>query len=49
MSVDETFVHDIVKKVMANMQITGTVSGMHGVFKPIDQIIIINFIPIFQT
>ena len=39
MSVDETFVHDIVKKVMANMQITGDVSGMHGVFKDMNEAI----------
>lgn len=32
MSVDERLVHDIVKKVMANMQIEGTSKGMHGVF-----------------
>ena len=39
MSVDETFVHDIVKKVMANMQIIGDVSGMHGVFKHMNEAI----------
>ena len=32
MSVDERMVRDIVQKVMANMQITGDVQGMHGVF-----------------
>ena len=35
MSVDERMVHDIVQKVVANMQITGEVSGMRGVFKDI--------------
>lgn len=39
MSVDETLVHDIVQKVMANMQITGTVEGMHGVFKDMNDAI----------
>ena len=33
MSVDERMVHDIVQKVMANMQINSEVTGMHGVFK----------------
>ena len=32
MSVDERMVHEIVQKVMANMQINSEVSGMHGVF-----------------
>lgn len=39
MSVDETLVHDIVQKVMANMQITGEVKGMHGVFKDMNDAI----------
>ena len=39
MSVDERMVHDIVQKVMANMQISGTVSGMHGVFKDMNDAI----------
>jgi len=38
-SVDETLVHDIVQKVMANMQITGDVAGMHGVFKDMNSAI----------
>ena len=32
-------IHDIVKKVMANMQITGSVEGMHGVFKDMNDAI----------
>ncbi len=32
MSVDESLVHDIVQKVMANMQIAESPQGMHGVF-----------------
>lgn len=32
MSVDERMVHEIVQKVMANMQIQSEVTGMHGVF-----------------
>ena len=39
MSVDERMVHDIVQKVMANMQISGSVSGMHGVFKDMNDAI----------
>ena len=39
MSVDERMIHDIVKKVMANMQITGSVEGMHGVFKDMNDAI----------
>ena len=39
MSVDERMVHDIVQQVMANMQITGSVSGMHGVFKDMNEAI----------
>ena len=38
-SVDERMVHDIVQKVMANMQISGSVSGMHGVFKDMNDAI----------
>ena len=39
MSVDESMVHDIVQKVMANMQITGSVEGMHGVFRDMNDAI----------
>ena len=39
MSVDERMVHDIVQQVMANMQISGSVSGMHGVFKDMNEAI----------
>ena len=39
MSVDERMVHDIVQKVMANMQISGSVSSMHGVFKDMNDAI----------
>ena len=39
MAVDERLVHDIVQKVMANMQITGSVEGMHGVFKDMNDAI----------
>ena len=39
MSVDERMVHDIVQKVVANMQITGEVSGMRGVFKDMNDAI----------
>lgn len=39
MALDEKMVHDIVKKVMANMQITGSVEGMHGVFKDMNDAI----------
>ena len=39
MSVDERMVHDIVQKVVANMQISGEVTGMHGVFKDMNDAI----------
>ena len=39
MSVDESMVRDIVQKVMANMQITGSVNGMHGVFQDMNDAI----------
>ena len=39
MSVDERMVHDIVQKVVANMQITGEVSDMRGVFKDMNDAI----------
>ena len=39
MSVDERLVQTIVQKVMANMQITGEVTGMHGVFKDMNDAI----------
>lgn len=39
MAVDEKLVHDIVQKVMANMQITGSQEGMHGVFKDMNDAI----------
>ena len=39
MSVDERMVHDLVQKVMANMQITSEVVGMHGVFKDMNDAI----------
>lgn len=39
MAIDENLVHDIVQKVMANMQITGSVEGMHGVFKDMNEAI----------
>ena len=39
MSVDERMVHDIVQKVVANMQISGDVTGMHGVFKDMNEAI----------
>ena len=39
MSVDERIVHDIVQKVVANMQISGEVTGMHGVFKDMNEAI----------
>ena len=39
MSVDERMVHDIVQKVVANMQISGEVTGMHGVFKDMNEAI----------
>ena len=42
MSVDERMVHDIVQKVMANMQISGSVSGMHGVFKDMMQSMLLS-------
>ena len=32
MNLDERFVHEIVQKVMANLQIDGNTEGMHGVF-----------------
>lgn len=39
MSVDESLVHDIVQKVMANMQIAGSPQGMHGVFSDMNDAI----------
>lgn len=39
MSVDENMIHDIVQKVIANMQISGSVEGMHGVFKEMGEAI----------
>ena len=39
MSVDERMVHDLVQKVMANMQITSEVVGMRGVFKDMNDAI----------
>ena len=39
MSVDERLVQTIVQKVMANMQLTGEVTGMHGVFKDMNDAI----------
>ncbi|MCM1388400.1 MAG: aldehyde dehydrogenase EutE [Bacillus sp. (in: Bacteria)] len=39
MAVDESMVRDIVQKVMANMQISGSVEGMHGVFKDMNDAI----------
>ena len=39
MSVDERMVHDIVQKVVANMQISSEVTGMHGVFKDMNEAI----------
>ena len=32
-------IHDIVQKVMANMQIAGSVEGMHGVFQDMNDAI----------
>lgn len=39
MSLDESMIHDIVQKVMANMQIAGSVEGMHGVFQDMNDAI----------
>lgn len=39
MSVDESMIHDIVQKVMANMQIASPASGMHGVFQDMNEAI----------
>lgn len=39
MSVDESMIHDIVQKVMANMQIASPATGMHGVFQDMNEAI----------
>ena len=39
MSVDESMVHEIVQKVMANMYISDSAAGMHGVFKDMNEAI----------
>ena len=39
MSVDESMVHEIVQKVMANMRISDSVDGMHGVFQDMNEAI----------
>lgn len=39
MSVDESMVREIVQKVMANMRISGSVEGMHGVFQDMNEAI----------
>ena len=38
-NLDERFVHEIVQKVMANLQIEGSTEGMHGVFKDMNDAI----------
>ena len=38
-SLDERLVHEIVQKVMANLQIDGNTEGMHGVFTDMNEAI----------